>query len=193
MGAGGVATSVPQAPQGIILSHSIGDIGFVAHVPAVNVNAVSPGISQEVDDLFDPGQHSAAGGNSGPGTFDSPESSAHTLVTPNAGVVVGDPTDVTPGNSIQFSSLLPSSGSDALFQGTKYTDYHMALQTGASSASPNLSAPAIMAPAVEPSSPAHSDNTLAHSDNSTATQPLQLAEAQHQDPTPIHSLSVHLH
>jgi hypothetical protein len=80
---------------------------------------------------------------------------------------------------------------DALFQGTKYTDYHMVLQTGVSAVgntiSESASVPAIAAPPVEQPS-------LAHADSSALTQPPEQAAPEHQDlTTPIHSLSVHIH
>jgi hypothetical protein len=103
---------------------------------------------------------------------------------------VGEATDVTPGHSLEFSTPLSSVG-DALFQGTKYTDYHMALQTCVSavgnSISESASVPAITAPPVEQPS-------LVHADSSAVTQAPEQAAPEHQDlATPIHSLSVHIH
>ena len=215
-GSGAVAPEVALAPRGINLSHSIGDFGFVTHIPTVDsVHAVKPGISQEVDGLFATGQglsdfnhlgYAASpnqfglptasddlgvGGNSALGPLDVAGAPGYppgvTLPTvQNVAAVVGDATDVTPGHSIEFSTPPPSSEGDALFQGNKYTDYHMALQTDASSVGHSASAAAILAPPVETPS-------LAQSDSSTVTQPLQHAIPEHQDVTPIHSFSVHSH
>jgi hypothetical protein len=52
------------------------------------------------------------------------------------GVVVGEGTDVTPGHSIDFPSQALPEG-DMLFRGSSYTDYHVALNTGASSGAVN--------------------------------------------------------
>jgi hypothetical protein len=215
-GSGAVAPEVALAPLGINLSHSIGDFGFVTHIPTVDsVHAVKPGISQEVDGLFATGQglsdfnhlgYAASpnqfglpkasddlgvGGNSALGPLDVAGAPGYppgvTLPTvQNVAAVVGDATDVTPGHSIEFSTPPPSSEGDALFQGNKYTDYHMALQTDASSVGHSASAAGILAPPVETPS-------LAQSDSSTVTQPLQHAIPEHQDVTPIHSFSVHSH
>src|ERR1700722_12275109 len=211
-GSGAVAPEVALAPLGINLSHSIGDFGFVTHIPTVDsVHAVKPGISQEVDGLFATGQglsdfnhlgYAASpnqfglpkasddlgvGGNSALGPLDVAGAPGYppgvTLPTvQNVAAVVGDATDVTPGHSIEFSTPPPSSEGDALFQGNKYTDYHMALQTDASSVGHSASAAGILAPPVETPS-------LAQSDSSTVTQPLQHAIPEHQDVTPIHSFS----
>ena len=56
-GSGAVATEAALAPPGISLSHSIGDVGFVASMPSADsISALPPGISHEVDDLFAVGQ-----------------------------------------------------------------------------------------------------------------------------------------
>ena len=50
---GVVATEASLAPPGLRLSHSIGDVGFVASIPSADgIGVQSPGISHEVDDLF---------------------------------------------------------------------------------------------------------------------------------------------
>ena len=104
---------------------------------------------------------------------------------------VGEATDVTPGHSLEFSTP-PSSEGDALFQGTKYTDYHMALAewrfSRRNTISESVSVPDNRS-ATESSQP-----SLTHADSSAVTQPPEPAAPEHQDlTTPIHSLSVHIH
>ena len=50
---------------------------------------------------------------------------------PHVGIV-GEATDLTPGHSVDFPAQ-PVPEGDALFSGTSYTDYHVALNTGVSS------------------------------------------------------------
>jgi hypothetical protein len=210
-GSGAVATEAALAPPGISLSHSIGDVGFVASMPSTDsISALPPGISHEVDDLFAVGQDASdldnlgnatspnetglakAGTQADLGVEGLPGGLAAATASPAAPVVhtVGEASDVTPGHSLELSTP-PSSAGDALFQGTKYTDYHMVLQTGVSAVgniiSEPASVPAIAAPPVEQPS-------LAHADSSALTQPPEQAAPGHQDlTTPIHSLSVHIH
>ena len=118
---------------------------------ADSISALPPGISHEVDDLFAVGQGSSdldnlgnatspnqmglakAGTQADLGAEGIPSDLAAGTASSTAAIVhtVGEATDVTPGHSLEFSTP-PSSEGDALFQGTKYTDYHMALQTGVS-------------------------------------------------------------
>jgi hypothetical protein len=208
-GSGGVATEAALAPPGISLSHSIEDVGFVAGMPSADsISALPPGISDEVDDLFAVGQGASDLHNLGNATSPNQRGPAKAGTPADLGIeglpgglaegttspaivhTVGEATDVTPGHSLEFSTP-PSSAGDALFQGTKYTDYHMALQTGVTpvgnAISESASAPAITAPPVEQPS-------LTHADSSAVTQPPEQAAPEHQDLTmPIHSLSVHIH
>ena len=46
--------------------------------------------------------------------------------------IVGEATDLTPGHSVDFPAQ-PVPEGDALFVGTSYTEYHVALNTGVSS------------------------------------------------------------
>ena len=54
---------------------------------------------------------------------------------PHVGIV-GEATDLTPGHSVDFPAQ-PAPEGDALFSGTSYTDYHVALNTGVSSSAVN--------------------------------------------------------
>ncbi len=54
---------------------------------------------------------------------------------PHVGIV-GEATDLTPGHSVDFPGQ-PVPEGDALFSGTSYTDYHVALNTGVSSSAVN--------------------------------------------------------
>ena len=54
---------------------------------------------------------------------------------PHVGIV-GEATDLTPGHSVDFPAQ-PVPAGDALFSGTSYTDYHVALNTGVSSSAVN--------------------------------------------------------
>jgi hypothetical protein len=205
-GSGAVATEAALAPPGISLSHSIGDLGFVASMPSADsITAPPPGICHEVDDLFAVGQSASDLDNLGNATSPNqmglvkagtqadlgieglPGGLAAGTTSPAAPVVhtVGEATDVTPGHSLELSTPSLSEG-DALFQGTRYTDYHMALQTGispvGSTISESASVPAITAPPVEQPS-------LAHADSSAVTQPPEQAAPEHQDlTTPTHAI-----
>jgi phage-related protein len=219
LSSGAVATEATLAPPGTSLSHSIGDLGFVTTMPSADsISDQPPGISHEVDDLFATGQSASDLQNLGSATSQNqmglakaatpatdlgiegtPADLAARTTSPATPVVqtVGEATDVTPGHSLEFSTPSSSAG-DALFQGTNYTDYHMALQTGVSPVvgTPSESAigttfettsvPAITAVPVE-------QPPVTHADSSAVTQPPQQAAAEHQDLTPIQSLSAHIH
>jgi hypothetical protein len=216
---GAVATEATLAPPGASLSHSMGDLGFVTNMPSADsISDQPPGISHEVDELFATGQSASDLQNLG-NSISQNQMGLAKAVTPatdlgiqgvpsdlTAGTTspatpvmqtVGEATDVTPGHSLEFSTPSSSAG-DALFQGTNYTDYHVALQTGISTlagappesaigtTSESASVPAVTALPVEQPS-------LTHADSSAVTQPAQPAAPEHQDLTPIQSLSVHIH
>jgi hypothetical protein len=189
----------------------MGDLGFVASTSSVDSSSVvSPGISHEVDDLFavdqpPPDLHNLGNATSsiqmGLAKAGAPPVDLGTEgvlggvaegTTPDAAPVVhtvGEATDVTPGHSLEFSTA-PSSAGDALFQGTKYTDYHMALQSAGSllaTTSESVSAPTITALPSEPT-------VLTHADSSAVTPPPEQVAPEHQNlTTSIHSLSVLIH
>ena len=189
----------------------MGDLGFVASTSSVDSSSVvSPGISHEVDDLFavdqnPPDLHDLGNATSsiqiGLANAGTPPVDLGTEgvlggvaegTPPDAAPVVhtvGEATDVTPGHSLAFATA-PSSAGDALFHGTNYTDYHMALQSGGSllgTTSESVSVPTITALPSEPT-------VLTHADNSAVTPPPEQAAPEHQNlSTSIHSLSVHLH
>ena len=76
-GSGAVASEAALAPPGISLSHSIGDVGFVASISSADsISALPPGISHEVDDLFAVGQDASDLDNLGNAT--SPNQTAGT-------------------------------------------------------------------------------------------------------------------
>jgi hypothetical protein len=208
---GVVATEASLAPPGATLSHSMGDLGFVASMPSADgIGVQSPGISHEVDDLFAVDQNATGLQNNADMTSSNPtrlgtagappvdlgiegvSRGGAEGTTPDAAPVVhtvGEATDVTPGHSLEFSTS-PSSAGDALFQGTKYTDYHMALQNGGSllgTTSESVSAPTITALPSEAI-------VLTHADSSAVTQPPEPAAPEHQTlTTSTHSLTVHIH
>jgi hypothetical protein len=208
---GDVATEATLAPPGTSLAHSMGDLGFVASASSVDSGSVvSPGISHEVDDLFAVDHNPPDLPNSGNATSSIQMGLAKAGAPPvELGIegvsgggaegttldaapivhAVGEATDVTPGHSLEFSTS-PSSAGDALFQGTKYTDYHMALQNGGllhGTTSESVSTPTITTLPSEPT-------VLTHADSSAVTQPPEQAAPEHQSlTTSVHSLTVHIH
>ena len=130
-GSGAVASEAGLAPAGISLSHSIGDLGFVASLPAADgISALPPGISHEVDDLFTVSQVPSDLDNLGDATSPNqmglakastqadlgPEATPADLAARTASYTaitvhtVGEATDVTPGHSLEFSTPPSSEG-----------------------------------------------------------------------------------
>jgi hypothetical protein len=218
-GSGAIATEAALAPPGTSLSHSIGDLGFVTTMPSADsIGDRPPGISHEVDDLFAAGQGASDLQNLGNATSQNQMGLAK-AATPAADLgiegissdlaagttspatpvvqTVGEATDITPGHSLELSTP-PSSAGDALFQGTNYTDYHMALQTGVSAVVGTTSESVVGTPSESASVPAITalpveQPSVTHVDSSAVTQPPQQAAAEPQDLTTLHSLSVHIH
>ncbi len=112
--------------------------------------------------------------------------------------IIGSPTSVTPGHSIDFPSPLPPEG-DVLYQGNNYTDYHQALQTIGPSAPSNIDTALanVVSAGSDPASLAHVDSPAPNPPPSSPAAP----PPQHQDASLVHldtalddlSLRTHTH
>jgi hypothetical protein len=101
-------------PSSVVATSGLSsDLGSTAGAPLEKVSASGLSISQE----------------SGSNTNLSMVSTVSDA--PHVGIV-GEATDLTPGHSVDFPAQ-PVPEGDALFSGTSYTDYHVALNTGVSS------------------------------------------------------------
>jgi hypothetical protein len=100
-----------------VVATSASDLGSDASAALEKVSAPALSISHE------------SGSNTNPSMVSTVSD------VPHLGIV-GEATDLTPGHSVDFPAQ-PVPEGDALFSGTSYTDYHVALNTAVSSSAAN--------------------------------------------------------